>query len=337
MRKTKGLPFVGRPFLIVNRNRLARMAHCAFHLGVECALKVVIVGAGAIGLLIGSYLSEQKHEITYITRTHEQAVTLCTKGITRIQPDGETVHTKVFASTEFNQAPTDALWIIAVKYHHLSSIEPHLKSLPESTALLFTQNGLAHLQWVNQFNNHPVYIATIEHGAMKEDSSIVVHKGIGVTKIAPYIKKTNHLDFTLFESPLFHIELAEDAYGIVLRKAILNACINPITAVLQITNGELLTNSHAFFLMKTIFYEIESVFAEISQLLTFEEVKALCIKTAKNNSSMLQDRLNHRTTEIEPIVGALLQMAATRDRDLPVLRTLYNLVLAIDEIGQSHD
>jgi len=300
-------------------------------------LKVVIVGAGAIGLLIGSYASEQKHEVTYITRTIKQADILNKEGITRIQPDGGTLKAKVFASTEFKQAPTDALWIIAVKYHHLSTIQMELNSLPETTAFLFIQNGLAHLQWINQFKHHPIYIATIEHGAMKKDPTTVVHKGIGVTKIAPYIKNTSQLDFTIFQSDSFQIELAEDAYGIVLRKAILNACINPITAILQIKNGELLTNSQAFQLMKTVFSELENVFPEILKLLTFEEVKALCLKTSKNNSSMLQDRLNLRTTEIEPIVGALLQMAASRGKDLPVLGTLYHLVLAFDEKGEVHE
>ncbi|MGB3259355.1 2-dehydropantoate 2-reductase [Paenisporosarcina sp.] len=300
-------------------------------------MKVVIVGAGAIGLLIGSYASEQKHEVTYITRTTKQAENLNKEGITCIQPDGGIMKTKVFASTEFNQAPTDALWIIAVKYHHLSTLQVELNSLPETTALLFIQNGIAHLQWIAQFKHHPIYIATIEHGAMKKDSTTVVHKGIGVTKIAPYIKNTSQLDFTIFQSDSFQIELAEDAYGIVLRKAILNACINPITAILQIKNGDLLSNTHAFELMKTVFSELENVFPEISNLLTFEEVKALCLKTSKNNSSMLQDRLNRRTTEIEPIVGALIQLAVGRKKDLPVLRTLYHFVLAFDEKDQTHE
>lgn len=298
---------------------------------------MVIVGAGAIGLLFGSYLSEQKHELTYITRTSEQAEALNKQGITRIQPDGSTMNTKVFATADFNKAPKDALWIIAVKNHHLSSIQIQLNSLPETSVLLFIQNGLAHLQWIIQYQNHPIYIATVEHGAMKKDLATVIHKGNGITKIAPYLPTTNQIDFTIFHTESFQIELAEDAYGIVLRKAILNACINPITSILQITNGELLTNSHAYELMKTIFFEIENVFPEVAKFLTFEDVKALCLKTAKNNSSMLQDRLNRRTTEIEPIVGALLQMAVDREKDLPVLRTLYHFVLAIDEKGGSHE
>lgn len=299
-------------------------------------MNVVIVGAGAIGLLIGSYLSERKHQITYITRTIEQANQLRKHGITLVHASGEKVHTHVDAFVDYGQAPTDALWIVAVKYHHLQNIEEKLQSLPLSTPLLFIQNGLAHLQWINQLQQEQIYIATIEHGAFKVDATTVIHKGIGLTKIAPFKTTTNaSLDLSIFQSPLFQIEMVEDAYAIVLRKAILNACINPITAILLIENGELLTNKHAFQLMKSLFVELQLSFPEINQILSFEDVKALCEKTVSNKSSMLQDRLNNRQSEIEPIVGALLNLAG--EKELPILRTLYQFVLAIDEKGESHE
>ena len=299
-------------------------------------MNVVIVGAGAIGLLIGSFFSEQKHHITYITRTNKQAEQLTKHGITLVHASGEKVHTLVDAFVEYGRAPTDALWIIAVKYHHLHDIEKQLQSLPLSTPLLFIQNGLAHLQWINQLHQEQIYIATIEHGALKVDDTTVIHKGIGLTKIAPYKTATHRqLDMSNFQSPLFQIEKVEDAYAIVLRKAVLNACINPITAILLIENGELLTNKHAFQLMTSLFVEIQIAFPQISQILTFEDVKALCEKTVTNKSSMLQDRQNHRQSEIEPIVGALLNLAG--EKELPLLRTLYHLMLAIDETGGSHE
>lgn len=306
--------------------------------GVDCSLKVVIVGAGAIGLLIGSYLSERNHEITYITRSTVQAEKLRLHGITLIQPNGEKVNTKVQAFTDFGLAPTEALWIVAVKYHQLTNIEEELQSLPLSTTLVFIQNGLAHLQWINRLEHQKIYIATIEHGAVKQDATSVLHKGVGLTKIAPHIMTSKApIDISIFQTSFFQSEMVDDAYAIVLRKVVLNACINPITAILQIKNGELITNSHAFHLMKSIFEEILLSFPEISQTLTFEDVKELCVKTSKNYSSMLQDRLNHRKSEIESIVGVLLQMATTKKRDLPLLRTLYYLVLAIDEKGESFE
>ena len=130
-------------------------------------MNVVIVGAGAIGLLIGSFLSEQKHEITYITRTAEQADTLRKNGVTLVHVNGEKVHSHVDAFVEYGQAPKNALWIIAVKYHHLQGIEEKLHSLPLSTPLLFIQNGIAHLQWINQLQQEQIYIARLNTELLK--------------------------------------------------------------------------------------------------------------------------------------------------------------------------
>ncbi|WP_237721487.1 ketopantoate reductase family protein [Paenisporosarcina sp. TG20] len=299
---------------------------------------MVIIGAGAIGLLIGSFLSEQEHEITYITKTTDQAEKLRKHGITRIRLNGKKVITNVLAHANFSLAPVDAIWIVAVKNHQLHNIEEVLHSLPPTTSLLFIQNGLAHIELVNQLNNEHVYLASIEHAAMKQDATTVLHKGIGITRIAPFKTNTgNCLDLSIMQTPSFQIEMVDDAYGVIFRKVVLNACINPLTAILQIKNGELITNKYAFHLMKSLFEEIVLGFPEIKQTITFEDVKKLCVRTAQNNSSMLEDRLNNRKSEIEPIVGALLQLGKTRESDLPLLQSLYHLVLAIDEKGVPYE
>lgn len=307
-------------------------------LGVEDVLKVVIVGAGAIGLLIGSYLSELKHEITYITRSPEQAENLTIQGVTRLHATGEEVHTQAVAITDFRLAPKQALWVVAVKTHHLPFIEKELQELPISTPLVFIQNGLAHLQWMERLNQQEMYIATIEHGAMKQNETTVFHRGIGLTKVAPFKTRSQEpIDISPFDTDNFHVELVGDAYMVALRKAVLNACINPITAILQVPNGELVTNPYAFQLLKSLYAELEFAFPEITQLLTFEDVKNLCGNTANNQSSMLQDRQKGRKTEIEPIVGSLLKIADARKLEMPYLRSLYHLVLAIDEKGGKHE
>lgn len=299
-------------------------------------MKVVIVGAGSIGLLVGSFLGQQKHEITYVTRTKEQAQKLRGFGVTRIQANEEMMNVHVKATADFGEAPTDALWIVAVKVYHLNEIEIDLQSLPVTTPLLFIQNGLSHLKMLERMKQSKIFIATIEHGAMRKDDTTVLHTGLGVTKVAPFKKMTlSSLLVTDFQSPSFKIEVMEDANAITLRKAVINACINPITAVLNIKNGELLTNTQANHLIRATFAEIERAFPEINQTLTLENVLNLCEKTALNDSSMRQDLQNRRKTEIEPIVGALISLAKDRNKELPFLTVLYHLVLALEIKGDS--
>ena len=67
-------------------------------------MDVVIVGAGSVGLLLGSYLSESGLEVTMVVRREEQASALNKNGIRRVNEDGSESIFRVHATTAF---PTD--------------------------------------------------------------------------------------------------------------------------------------------------------------------------------------------------------------------------------------
>lgn len=296
-------------------------------------MKIVIVGAGSIGLLLGSYFSEMGHELFLLTRREAQAKELLSKGITRIMPDKKEVMTAVNATTQAQHLPKDALWIFAVKYHQLEDTKKVVQHTSRDTPLLFIQNGLGHLKWMKQLENKRLYIGTIEHGAMKQNDTTVLHKGIGSLNLAPLYSKEKVTDSfpTTYEN--FPIVWGNDAELLVLRKTILNACINPLTALLKVKNGDLVKNSHAANLLQKVFEEIIDVFSEMKPHLTLSDVRQLCEKTGENYSSMQQDIQNGKKTEIETIAGALLQGAKERGKEIPTLATLFKMICAIEESG----
>jgi len=299
-------------------------------------LKIVIVGAGSIGLLLGSYFSEMGHELYLLTRREAQAKALLSKGITRIMPDKKEVVAAVNATTQAQHLPKDALWIFAVKYHQLEDTKKVVQHTSIDTPLLFIQNGLGHLKWMKQLENERLYIGTIEHGAMKKNDTTVLHKGIGSLNLAPLNsreKVTEDSFPTTYEN--FPIVWGNDAEFLVLRKTILNACINPLTALLQVKNGELVKNGHAASLLQKVFEEIMDVFSEMKPHLTLSDVRQLCEKTGENYSSMQQDIQNGKKTEIETIAGALLQGAKERGKEIPTLATLFKMICAIEESGET--
>jgi 2-dehydropantoate 2-reductase len=114
---------------------------------------------------------------------------------------------------------------------------------------------------------------------------------------------------------------------------ILNACINPLTAVLQVKNGELVKNENAAKILRNIFEEISDVFPEMKPSLSLENVRQLCVNTGENFSSMLQDIKQGKKSEIETIAGALLHIAGERQKKMPTLNTIYTLICAIEESG----
>lgn len=298
-------------------------------------MKVVIVGAGSIGLLLGSYFAEMGHDLYMLTRREAQATSLLTKGITRIMPDNQEIKVSVQATTQVQHLPKEALWVFAVKFHQLEDTKNIIQYTTIHTPLLFVQNGLGHLRWMKQLKNKQLYIGTIEHGAMKQNDTTVFHRGIGSLNLAPLTSETAQVDFFSKVSPIpsFPIKWGNDAHFIALRKTILNACINPLTALLQVKNGELVNNVNAAHLLQKVYEEIMYVFPEMQPYLSLEDVRQLCEKTGENHSSMLQDIRQNKKTEIETIVGAILQFANERNKETPTLATLFRLICALEESG----
>lgn len=296
-------------------------------------MKICVIGAGSIGLLLGSYFAEMGHEIYLLARKEEQVVALREKGITRIMPNLEQVNVSVQATLHVSELPKDAWWFIAVKSHQLDQLSSILNAISQETKLVFIQNGMAHLKWLENIQHHS-YIGTIEHGAMKQNSTTVLHKGFGILNLAA-LEKTNQPTVQVFQTDdeRFPIQCGSDAYILVLRKTILNACINPLTAILNVPNGELIKNSYSYSLVQKIFEEVIEAFPEMKSYLRLDDVKKLCEKTAENRSSMLQDIQHGTKTEIEAIAGALIEHASNRNKSLPTLQIMYTLIQSKEESG----
>lgn len=104
------------------------------------------------------------------------------------------------------------------------------------------------------------------------------------------------------------------------RKLAINACINPLTALHKVRNGELVENANLQAHMHRLAIEIEELASALSRPLhdmpLIEAANIVCKKTAQNRSSMLQDVENGRRTEIEEITGTLVRLAEEVQVDL---------------------
>ena len=294
-------------------------------------MEVVIAGAGSIGLLIGSYLAESGWKVTFFVRRAEQAELIQAQGIQRINKSDSAVNFEAIAETDIHQVPKDVPWIVAVKSAGVASIVDTLVSQQIKSPILFVQNGFSHFNLVNSTALPNVFFSTVEHGAGRIDDRTVSHNGIGMMKIAPFRGPITSFDAILTSSSTsFPIEFVEDARKTVFRKVLINCMINPLTAILQVKNGELLVNSYAKTLFDQLYDEVLNAFPEMHSELPKSAVEEICRRTCDNKSSMLNDRLKGRPMEIDTIVSVLLQMAEERSKSMPLLKTLEQLLYAVD-------
>ncbi|MCM3610730.1 2-dehydropantoate 2-reductase [Planococcus sp. MERTA32b] len=285
-------------------------------------MNFAVIGAGAVGMLTASLLKEAGCGVQLITRTPEQAEQINTRGINR---DGKIQFIDAYA--EWDRIPTNAFILIAVKYGHLPAVIKKLKNDCLDNPVVFMQNGMMHLDSIPNLPQKNIAAGIVEHGALKVNRTEVKHTGKGLFKFA--LLSGDEKRFL----PLLNIngvkaEWHTDADKMLFRKVLLNTMINPLTALLSIKNGELLSSPHAYELLKNIYTELYSAFPEIEALLPFEQVTALCASTAENTSSMLVDKLAGRPLELDTI---LLYTIRRSPCTLPILQTFYHLLKAAEK------
>ena len=154
--------------------------------------------------------------------------------------------------------------------------------------------------------------------------SIEAHPAIGAIKEA-------------LKSADFKVEIVDDARSMVWSKLIVNAAINPLTALLKVPNGELLERPTARGLMRALAEEAASVASAEKIILSFRDpaaaVEEVARKTAANHSSMLQDILRGAPTEIDAISGAITRIGQRHYIPTPINYACWQLVLALAPRG----
>ncbi|MGY0654457.1 2-dehydropantoate 2-reductase [Bacillus subtilis] len=291
-------------------------------------MKIGIIGGGSVGLLCAYYLSLY-HDVTVVTRRQEQAVAIQSEGI-RLYKGGEEFRADCSADTSIN-SDFDLL-VVTVKQHQLQSVFSSLERIGK-TNILFLQNGMGHIHDLKDWHvGHSIYVGIVEHGAVRKSDTAVDHTGLGAIKWSAFddaepdrlniLFQHNHSDFPIYYET--------DWYRLLTGKLIVNACINPLTALLQVKNGELLTTPAYLAFMKLVFQEACRILKLENEEKAWEQVQAVCGQTKENRSSMLVDVIGGRQTEADAIIGYLLKEASLQGLDAVHLEFLYGSIKALE-------
>ncbi|PLR77495.1 2-dehydropantoate 2-reductase [Bacillus sp. V3-13] len=291
-------------------------------------MKIGIIGGGSIGLLFGYYL-QSYHHVTIFTHSIEQAEAIGATKLTCVkngQPDSVPVGAHPFVSW----SGADELTIIAVKAYQLPAVLEQIKlksKSPGTGTFLFLQNGMGHLRWLDQLPAKDIYAGSVEHGAHRTGAASVTHNGTGVTKVAVFRGSDSLLKKLIAPfSSEFPFVLEDNVEEMLLSKLVVNAVINPLTAVLNVRNGELIENPYYHQLLQNMFIEINDVLGLHDADSHYQNVLGICKKTASNYSSMLSDIKNGRMTEIDSILGYVVAEAERKQKEAPLVHAFFQCI-----------
>lgn len=314
-------------------------------------MKIDIVGAGAIGLLFGGGLALAGNQIRLWTRTPEQATALEVNGY--VLEDAAAADRHVAPGTYKVQPIEDAKrlinsdkaeWILlTTKQRHIddSLIKDISQLLDRHTKIACFQNGVGHLEAIEAaFPGNPVFAVITTEGAKRISDRHVIRSGTGMTKIGASGHASGRFEGKTAESlvktliqggfpALLSNQIDKEIYG----KLLINAVINPLTALLRIPNGDLLETEERRELLRRLYDEAMLVYKaggiDVEPDL-FERIVAVCRSTAGNVSSMLKDVLDGAPTEVDYINGRLVEMARAANVSAPGHETLWRLIRAMN-------
>lgn len=292
-------------------------------------LKIGVIGGGSLGLLLSSYFS-QNHRVTLYVKRTEQRDKIKQKGITlRINDNEKNVRVNV---TLIDELVDQNVIFVCVKQPHIDQVLPYLAKLSETSKIVFLQNGMGHLNKIAPLRSE-IYVGVVEHGAYRTADDEVNHLGMGTIKIAPYENEAidlAHLQANLQQDD-FPIEFYDDWEPLLKTKLLINAVINPLTALFNVNNGVILTNTHIKNLAEKLTNETAYVLG-FDYDWAWNHVSRVAENTKENTSSMRADILNNRETEIEAISGYLLRIID--EREIPFTYFIYEAILALQNRGK---
>ncbi|CAG8113168.1 unnamed protein product [Penicillium olsonii] len=253
--------------------------------------------------------------------------------------------------------PIDHLIVCVKAPATASALEPIKHRLGKHSTLCFFQNGMGQIERLNQrvFHNaseRPSYLfGIVRHGVYLKSPTEAVLSGLsGCAEIGkvpsdsiPAPGSSDFLLNTLLQAPNLRCTQVEwaDLLQIQLLKLATNCVLNPLTAILNIRNGAIKNKPAVETIYRDILKEISLVFANLPELqalphdrsrFSSSALEASMLdtvdKTAGNSSSMREDILKGRGTEIEYMNNWIVNRGEELGIPCPANRLMTQLILA---------
>lgn len=306
-------------------------------------LEALVIGPGAMGCLHAALLAEGGVRVGLLDHRRERAGLIDQRGVI-VERREKSVTVPVRCSADPAELPTQTLAIVLVKAYDTEEAVRHaMPALGEQTSVLTLQNGLGNRERICELVPEAHVLAgTTTTGATLLADGHVREAGRGFAQVGSATGNARRVRETvaLLERAGIDCEATEAVDDVLWAKAIVNAGVNPLTALTGLRNGKLLEMQPLRQALGAVVEEAAAV-ARTEGIFVREDivrlVEGVCRQTAENRSSMLQDVRGGRRTEIEHINGEIARRARQQGREAPLCALLTALVRGREEGRGTHD
>ena len=299
-----------------------------------------------MGCLIGGHLAKSGHRVVLVDVWQAHVDKINRDGLTLVSGNGSE-QIPVQAVTDSSQiSDTMDLLIVFVKsYHTWTAINASENLIGERTRVLTLQNGAGNAETIAEFvPKSQVLAGTTAHGANIKGPGEVIHAGKGHSYLGRVDGKsadqTEKDIVDMLNASRFETSYEANIMGLIWDKLLVNVGINPLTALLEVKNGELLEISEAEKSLELLVSEGEQVARSSGISLPHtdpvEYVKSIAQKTKDNRSSMLQDMSRGGKTEIDYINGAIVKQGGKVNCETKYNQLIVHLIKAKEKAVKDH-
>ncbi len=301
-------------------------------------MKVVIIGAGAMGCLYGAYLSKN-NDVVLLDSFEPQVEALNSNGITVLEEDGNEYSYKnirAFKSGDFHEE-ADLVIVFVKSTFTEDALHDNKLLFANHTIVMTLQNGAGNDRKIAKYvNKKNIVIGTSKHNSVNMGGGKIRHSGTGETTIGSNsdAKKTLNTIEKLLTDCGFKAAITDDIQRIIWSKLFVNLSINTFTAITRSPIGSMIDNKYAWdFAEKMICEAVDVAEADgthFSYMEVLNMVHHVCEDAGSGYSSMSQDVMNCRRTEIDAINGAIVEQARLYNVPVPYNTLIVDLIHAIE-------
>lgn len=316
-------------------------------------MKIAIIGAGAIGGLVGAKLALAGEDVTFIVRGANLDA-IGKNGIKLISAEGEEqVARNVKATDRYDEAGPQDIVVLAMKAHQVEAVANDVPKLfGPDTVVVTMQNGIPY--WY--FHQHGGALAGTPVRSVDPSglvaAKIPAQRVIGCVVypaselIAPGVVKhiegdrfpVGELDGSTservnrvsacFTGAGFKAPVLDNIRAEIWLKLWGNLTFNPISSLSHSTLVDICQYPPSRELAAAMMREAQAVAHKlgIEFRVTLEKRIAGAEKVGKHKTSMLQDVEAGRAPEIDALVGAVVELARLTETPTPHIDTVYSLV-----------
>jgi 2-dehydropantoate 2-reductase len=303
-------------------------------------MKIAVLGPGGLGCLLASLFFEAGEKVFLVDYRPERVALLKARGVHLKSLTGEH-RTIPVAWVLAQEAGPCHLTVVTVKSYQTAAAVHSLPGLMAAGGLALTlQNGLGNLEEMARMVGPQRLLAGVAFlGVTRQDEGHIIHAGQGPIFIgAPPGSQVPMGEIAevvaRFRRTGLECQAHPDIQLLLWEKLLVNAGINPLTALLQVPNGALPKLPEAWELATAAAAEAQAVARTAGLKISGDPETLLaqvCAATANNRSSMLQDVLAGRPTEIEALNAQVVKHGAALGVPTPVNHLLTQLLRSLTQ------